>query len=88
VAVDSLVDQKIMKHFVEELERRMREDGKSMSAAELELVRKFLSDTGVTLDSIKAGRFGKRIKEIADEKFGEMDGGVRKGHLPFDEPLH
>lgn len=53
--------------FVAELTRRMREESKDLKAADLEVIRKFLSDSSVTLASVQRGDFGELAKEVADE---------------------
>lgn len=50
-----------------ELKRRLREGAASMSASELELIRKLLSDNAVTLASIRRGDFGTVAQQVAEE---------------------
>jgi uncharacterized protein (DUF2267 family) len=66
----------LMELLVKELRRRLTgEEAKSLSASELELVRKLLADNSVTLASIRRGDFGDMPKAVAEQfPFPEEDG--------------
>jgi len=68
--LDDDVEKRIMAGLVKEIERRVSEDGPSMTAAEMEFVRKFLNDQAVTLASVKAGKFGDRLQKLSTEAEG------------------
>jgi hypothetical protein len=58
----------LMELFVAELKRRLTGDNaQSLSASELEVVRKLLGDNSVTLASIRRGEFGETAQRVAEE---------------------
>lgn len=59
--------QTLMSLFVQELIRRMEEDVKDLKAADLEVVRKFISDQSITLASVQRGDFGELARQVAEE---------------------
>lgn len=71
-AVDT--GQELMELFVAELRRRLTpENAPAMTAAELAVVLKLMSDNSITLSSVRKGDFGEFAQKVADEQF------------PFDE---
>lgn len=59
--------RELMELFALELKRRMKENAASMTASELEVVRKLLGDNSVTLAAIRRGDFGKVAKAAAED---------------------
>lgn len=55
-----------------ELIRRLEDDAANISASELEVIRKLLTDNSVTLAHVRRGDFGQVAKQVAEE-------------FPFDE---
>lgn len=68
---------RMLRGLVKELLRRLenQEVAAMMTAAEMELIRKLLSDNSVTLASIRHGDFGK-IAQSVSEDFPFDDEGV------------
>lgn len=69
--MEPTIGQRIMTKLAEEIERRLEENSKDLTAAELEFIRKFLGDNSVTLASVQRGEFGKTAQE-ALETFGPL----------------
>lgn len=59
-------DLRLAKGFVKELVRRIEAAGPTMTASELELVRKVLSDNSISFATIKRGDFGEVAKQAAE----------------------
>ncbi len=59
------------------LEAANLENGQAMPAAELSVVRQFLSDNSITLAHVRRGDFGKVAKEAAEEFPFNADGTQR-----------
>lgn len=62
----------IMGMFVKELRRRLKEAPQDISAAEMTVILRLLSDNSISLQSIKAGDFGQTAQRAAES-------------FPFDE---
>jgi hypothetical protein len=58
--------QEIMRLFINEITRRLREDAKEMKAADFEMVRKLLADNSVTIASVARGDYGSFAKGVAE----------------------
>lgn len=58
--------QEIMRLFVDEIKRRLKEDAKEMRAADFEMVRKLLADNAVTMASVQRGDYGSFAKGVAE----------------------
>ena len=59
--------QEIMRLFVDEIKRRLKEEAKEMKAADFEMIRKLLADNSVTLASIQRGDYGSFAKGVAEQ---------------------
>jgi len=59
--------QEIMRLFVDEIKRRLKEDARDMKAADFEMVRKLLADNSVTMASVQRGDYGSFAKGVAEQ---------------------
>lgn len=71
--------QEIMRLFLDEIKRRLREDAKEMKAADFEMVRKLLMDNAVTIASVQRGDYGSFAKGVAERFPFEGDEGEDAG---------
>lgn len=66
--------RELIELLAKELVRRLTEGAGSMTASELEVVRKLLSDNTITLTSIRRGDFGELAQEVLEEyPFGDNE---------------
>lgn len=59
--------QEIMRLFIDEIKRRLKEDAKEMKAADFEMVRKLLADNAVTMASVQRGDYGSFAQGVAEQ---------------------
>jgi hypothetical protein len=59
--------QEIMRLFIDEIKRRLKDDAKEMKAADFEMVRKLLADNSVTMASVQRGDYGSFAKGVAEQ---------------------
>ncbi len=59
--------RRLMELLCAELIRRLQDGADQMTASELEVVRKVLSDNSITLAHVRRGDFGEMAKKVAEE---------------------
>lgn len=67
--------QEIMRLFLDEIKRRLKDDAKEMKAADFEMVRKLMADNSVTMASVQRGDYGSFAKGVAEQYPFEGDEG-------------
>ena len=57
----------IMAMFTRELRRRLKESAKDITAAEMTVILRLLSDNSISIQSIRQGDFGMTAQRVAEE---------------------
>jgi hypothetical protein len=67
--------QEIMRLFVDEIKRRLRETPGELKAADFEMIRKMLADNSITMASVQRGDYGDFARGVAEQfPFSPDDG--------------